>query len=226
LATGVILLHDGVDLLQDAERMPLWPFSTMEIGRDWLKFSDRLIGELLTFGVPFVAWLVWRKMTGRATLALPGTSARARWATGAYVVAVLLATLGMVHLRREREAQMDRAEELLRAGQLNDALSALDAAEGWPASFGKGDVLRGRVFVRMGDEARAEETFLRAYRNHPNSFWTIAVLAEFYASRGPADSRRTRSAPFVDRLRREFAGDESFAGVIERIDRNLTTDGK
>ena len=226
LATGVILLHDGVDLLQDVERMPLWPFSTMEIGRDWLMFSDRLIGEFLTFGVPFVAWLVWRKVTGRPTLTIPGLPARARWATGAYVGAVLLATLGVVHLRAERETQMDRAEELLRAGQLHDALSALDAAEGWPSYPGQGDLLRGRVFARMGDEARAEEMFLRVYRNDPNAFWPVAVLAEFYASRGPADARRTRSAPYVDRLRREFAGNESFPRVIERIDRHLTTDGK
>jgi membrane-bound metal-dependent hydrolase YbcI (DUF457 family) len=226
VTTGVLLLHDGLDLLQDAGRMPLWPFSTMEIGRDWLRFDHRVIGELLTFGVPFVAWLVWRKVTGRSTLGMQEEPAGARWAIAAYVGAVLFATLGVVHLREERETQMDRAKQLLRAGRFTEALSALDAAEEWPSSPGQGDLLRGRVFATMGDETRAEHTFLRAYRNDPHAFWTNAVLAEFYASRGPADARRTRSAPYVERLRREFARNDAFPRVIERIDRELTSGGE
>jgi membrane-bound metal-dependent hydrolase YbcI (DUF457 family) len=226
VTTGVILLHDGLDLLQDAGRMPLWPFSSVEVGRDWLRFNHRVIGELLTFGVPFVAWLVWRKVTGRPTLGMQGEPAGARWAIAAYVGTVLLATLGVVHLREERETQMDGAEELLRAGRFTEALSALDAAEDWPSSPGQGDLLRGRVFARMGDGARAEDTLLRAYRKEPNAFWTNAVLAEFYASRGPANARRTRSAPYVARLRREFARHDAFPRVIARIDRELTSRGE
>jgi tetratricopeptide (TPR) repeat protein len=186
-------------------------------------FDNRLTGELLTFGVPFVAWQVWRLASGRPAAPALDMPAAARWSAWMFVTGVLLVTLGVVHLREERETQMDRAEDLLREGQFQAALASLDAAERWPSSSGDGDLLRGRIYARMGDDGRAEELFLRAYREDPDDFWPVAVLAEFYAARGPADVRRARSAPYVDRLRRDFAGNEAYPRVIERIERNLST---
>jgi hypothetical protein len=219
LAAGVIVLHDVMDLLQDAERMPFWPLSTRQIGVDWLMFTDRLVGELVVFGVPFAAYLVSRLTRGRPADLAP-SSAVTRWVTGALVGVVLIASLGVVHLRQERRVQMDRAEELLRAARFDEALAAIDAAERWPSAVGHGDLLRGRVYLGMGQYDRAEEAFMRAHQKDPDAFWPTALLAEFHASTGPDETRRARSAPYVDILRNRFAGHEAATRVLERIDQN------
>ncbi len=220
LATGVIALHDVVDLFQDAERTPFWPFSMRPAGVDWLMFTDRLVGELAVFGVPFAAYLVWQRVRRRSVVSEPSSSA-GRWVTGAFVCAVLVVSLGIVHLRQERQTQMDRAEALLRSGRLEEALATIDAAEQWPSSPGRGDLLRGRVYVRMGRDDQAEAVFLRAHDRAPNTFWPTAVLAEFYASRGPIETRRARSAPYIETLRARFSGWEAFGRVMERIEQHL-----
>lgn len=221
LAAGVIVLHDTLDLFQDVERMPLWPFSMRQIGVDWLMFDDRLAGEAVAFGLPFAAYQIWRIATRRPLRGADPAPAVARWPTGLFMVCVLATTVGVVHLRETREAQMRGAEELLGDGRFEEALVSIDAAERWPSSAGRGDLLRGRVYVRMGDDVRAEEVLLRSYRNDPDAFWPAAMLAEFHASRGPAQTRRARSAPYVETLRARFAGHDAFPRVIERIERDL-----
>lgn len=223
LATGVILLHDALDLFQDAERMPLWPFSIREVGVDWLMFDNRLAGEAVVFGLPFAVYQAWRVVTGRPILGAGSVPAVARWSAGLVVCGVLATTVGVIQLRQDRGAQMHRAEELLRAGRLDEALAAIDAGERWPASPGDGDLLRGRIYARMGDDVRAEEVFLRAYRNDPDEFWPTAVLANFYASRGPAEARRARSAPYVETLRARFAGHEAFPRVMGWVEQGLAS---
>jgi hypothetical protein len=221
LAAGVIVLHDALDLFQDVERMPLWPLSMRQVGLDWLMFTDRLTGEVVAFGLPFAAYQVWRIATRRPLLGADPAPAAARWTTGLFIGCVLATTVGVIHLRETRETQMGRAEDLLRAGRLTEALASIDAAERWPSSAGQGDLLRGRIYVRMGADTRAEEVFLRAYRNDPEAFWTAAALAEFYAARGSAETRRARSAPYVETLRERFGGHDGFLRVMERIERSL-----
>jgi hypothetical protein len=65
-------------------------------------------------------------------------------------------------------------------------------------------------------------SYLRAYRGDPENFWAVADLAEFYASHGTAAERRTRSAPYVEELRRRFSRNTSFGAVIDRVERAVS----
>lgn len=220
LAATVILLHDALDLLQDVERMPLWPFSMRQVGVDWLMWTDRLAGEAIAFGLPFAAYQAWRLATKRPWLGADPASGAAHGIAGVFICGVLVVTTGLVQLRETRDAQMRRGEDLLREGRFDAALASAAAAERWPATRGRADLLRGRIYLRMGEDDRAAEMFLRAHRRTPG-FWTTAALAEFHASHGPVETRRARAAPFIDALRARFAAHDRFPDVMDRIDRNL-----
>jgi Tfp pilus assembly protein PilF len=84
------------------------------------------------------------------------------------------------------------------------------------------DLLRGRAYLGLGDAARAEASFRRAYEREPDNFWTVASLAEFYASHGTNAERRQKSAPYVDELQRKFPGQSSLPRVLERIGKDVS----
>lgn len=221
LATGVLLLHDALDLLQDVERMPLWPLSMRQVGTDWLMFTDRLSGEAVAFGLPFAAYQLWRIATRRPLLGATTTTAAVRWTAGLFACGVLVTTVGVSYLRDIRGAQLRAAEAHWRSGELHEALAFIDAAERWPSSAGRGDLLRGQVYAVMGQDEQAEQAMLRAYRRNPDAFWPNAVLAEFHASRGSVSTRLERSAPYVEVLRTRFATHEALPSVMARIQQHI-----
>jgi membrane-bound metal-dependent hydrolase YbcI (DUF457 family) len=222
LAAGSIVLHDVLDILQDAKRMPFWPLSERRIGVDWLASSDRLWWELVVFGVPFALYEIWRFRTRRRLAPMaPAPTSRAVWIGRGLVLAVALSAFTVLELRSERGRQMGRAEALVRARKFTEALTAIDAADRWPLSSVTADLLRGRSYEGLGDTSRAEAAFLRAYEREPDSFWTVASLAEFYASHGTSAERQQRSAPYVGQLQRKFPAHAALPRVLERIRRDV-----
>jgi hypothetical protein len=223
LATGSIVLHDVLDLLQDGQRMPFWPLSEFRIGVEWLASSDRLWWELVVFGLPFAIYEIWRDSSRRrAPIAVaPAPASRAVWIGRALVVAVLLSAFTVLELRRVRGRELDRAETLIRGRKYADALVAIDAGDRWPLSSVTVDLLRGRAYLGLGDAVRAEASFLRAYEREPDNFWTVASLAELYASHGTRVERAQKSARYVDELKRKFPGQSSLPRVLERVRRDI-----
>jgi hypothetical protein len=74
----------------------------------------------------------------------------------------------------------------------------------------------------MGDRPRAEAYYLRAYLADPTYFWAVADLALFYASSGePIAERRRLAAPYLNRLRTEFAGHPGLPEILARVERKL-----
>jgi tetratricopeptide (TPR) repeat protein len=222
LSVGSIVLHDALDLLQDGKRMPFWPLSEHRMGVEWLALSDRLWWELVVFGLPFAIYEIWRFMSlrRRAPIAVAPASG-AVWIGRALVLAVALSAFTVLELRSERGRQMGRAEALVRARKFTEALTAIDAADRWPLSSVTADLLRGRSYEGLGDTSRAEAAFLRAYEREPDSFWTVASLAEFYASHGTSAERQQRSAPYVGQLQRKFPAHAALPRVLERIRRDV-----
>jgi len=223
VAAGAIALHDAMDLLQDSERTPFWPLSARQIGVDWFAEPNRLWGEVLAFGVPFVIFEVWRARRRRAGPAMPRPQVHQGlvWAGRGLILTVLLAALTVLSLREFRQRQLDQAIALRRAGRFDEALAQVERAERWPSSFGAGDITRGEAYDGLGDRGQAEEAFLRAYYRNPDDFWPVAVLAQHYAAHGTREERRKRSAPLVAILQRQFADDEALGRVLEAIERSI-----
>jgi membrane-bound metal-dependent hydrolase YbcI (DUF457 family) len=222
LAVGSILFHDLLDLLQDTDRAPFWPITERVIGSGLLALPNRLSGELMIFGLPYALYEGWRYLRRRST-ARSGRrpSSGLIWAGRGLVIMLLLSAVAVQRVRGDRRRQMNLAERLLRSGQFAEALTAADAADRWPspANPGRADIVRGEAYEGLGDNARAEMFYLRAYQSDPENFWAVADLAEYYASHGTAAERRQRSAPYVEELRRRFSGNRSFHAVLDRVER-------
>jgi hypothetical protein len=223
IAAGAIVLHDTMDLLQDSERVPFWPLSTRQMGVDWFAEPNRLWGEVLAFAMPFALFEVWRatRRRPRPAASRPPVQPGVVWAGRGLVLAVLLGALTVLSLREMRERQMDEAIAMRRAGRFAEALAQVERAERWPSSFGAGDITRGEAYDGLGDRARAEAAFLRAYDRNPDEFWPVAVLAQHYAAHGTREERRQRSAPFVETLRRQFADEDALGRVLDGIERSI-----
>ena len=226
LGIGSILLHDLLDLLQDADRVPFWPISNRAIGSGWLALPNRLSSELLIFGLAFAIYEGWRFYRQRRSPAGRGrrSSSALIWAGRGLVIIFLVSAVAVQRARDDRRHHLNLAGQLLRSGQFAEALQAADASDRWPssASAGRSDIIRGEAYEGLGDTARAEMFYLRAYRNDPENFWAVADLAEFYASHGTPAERRQRSAPYVEELRRRFSGNGAFRTVMDSVERAVS----
>ena len=224
LAVGSILLHDGLDLLQDAQRLPFWPFWTHRFGVEWLTVPNRILGEVLFLGIPFAVYEAWRVVRARRSDAapVPPPATALSWIGRGLVVAVLLSACGVLYLRLVRERQMTHAQDLYHAGRYAEALLAVDEADRWPMSSVSGDMLRGQTYDRLGDVVNAEVSFMRAYERAPEDFWAVASLAEYYASHGTAERRRQRSAPYAEELKRRFPEYAALQRVLTSIERSIS----
>jgi membrane-bound metal-dependent hydrolase YbcI (DUF457 family) len=225
IAVGSILVHDLLDLLQATDRAPLWPLSRQMLTVGWLALPNRSASELLLFGIPCTAYLVWRGR--RRAAAVPSDvrePARFRGLTRATVGGLVIAAVTMQTVRRNRERQVDEAERLLRHGEYRAAIAAADRADVWPSVAGPGriDVVRGEAYEALGDGTRAETFYRRAYDNDPLNFWAVADLAEYYAAcdRPPAERRRL-ARQYLDELHRFFPGSADLEDVSARVARKL-----
>lgn len=222
LVVGTIVSHDLLDLLQDEERSPFWPFSSALIGASWIPLRNRLANELLLFGVPFAAFELTVLAAHVRQRGARHVLAERRWWVSVALVCVLLVAVGSgVWLRGERQRRLRTADRLLRTGQYAEALRTADDADRWPWRAGSGrlDVIRGDAYEGLGNLAAAEMHFLRAYEANPDDFRAMSSLAEFWASYGTAAERRNRAFPLVETLRTRFPRHPALAATLRRIER-------
>lgn len=224
-----ILTHDVLDLLQATDRQPWWPFSQRTVG-----FGDGLIPldpvhEVVLFGAAFLVFLGGFLLFGR--LRKPLSSGRGsecsvgvRWVGRGVLLAIILSACVTHYLRGVREMQYEEILVLLNENNFRGVLELADQAQRWPsvAKPGRLDYVRAVVHDSRGERDRAEEYYLRADRADPSYFWVVADLAVFHArGDGPPSERCRLSAPYVERLRRDFADHAALPGVLDRIERKL-----
>ncbi|HEY7172902.1 MAG TPA: metal-dependent hydrolase [Vicinamibacterales bacterium] len=225
LAVGSILFHDLLDLLQATDRAPLWPFSRRMLDAGWLALPNRSTSELLVFGIPCAAYIVWRARRHPVPRRVAGSERPALlWLTRAIVGGLVIAALATQTVRRTRERQVNEAERLLRRGEYRAAIEAADRADAWPSTArpGRIDVIRGEAHEALGDGKRAETFYRRAYENDPLNFWAVADLAEYYAACDrPLDERRRLAQQYLGELHRFFPGSADLADVSSRVEQKL-----
>jgi hypothetical protein len=85
------------------------------------------------------------------------------------------------------------------------------------------ELFRGEAYAGAGDRrVRAEQSFLRSIEADPAFFWAVAGMADLYASSDrPLDERQRQVAPYLARLRQDFAGHPALPRVLARIERKL-----
>ena len=74
----------------------------------------------------------------------------------------------------------------------------------------------------LGDRQRAEAAFVKGLDVDPHYFWGWVEMAVLQASTdAPPATRRQKTEPYLQVLRRDFAGHEAFDRCVERIERKL-----
>ena len=226
VSAATLLLHDVMDVLQNADRQPFWPFSSRPLTLERALVPESPAAEAMVFGALFAAYLVLHRLrrhrsAGRAQPAPAGAQA---WA-GRLFTAALVASAVTTHILRERrEAQLESARQRIERGDPGGALRELEAAARWPstAKAGRVDYLKGEALARLGDRDQAEAHYLRSLRADPGYFWALADLALLHA-RGPepAEERRRRAVPLLARLREEHPRHHALERVSQRVERAL-----
>ena len=222
-------LHDLLDLLQVSDRTPWWPFSARRVGSADALLPTSLRGEGLLFGSLWAAWLAGRAVGERARGAgwveVLARRERAAWVGRGLTVAIVLLAAITHHLRDVRYEHLGRARALIhRERDYGGALRELELAERWPSIASPGLIafFRGEAYAGAGDRVKAEAFFLRSLDTEPAFFWAVAGLADLHASSDrPLDERQRLAAPYLARLRQDFAGHPAFTRVLARIERNL-----
>jgi hypothetical protein len=226
-----LVVHDVLDLAQATDRAPWWPLSNRPIGFDLGLIPSDLLGEATVFGGLLLAFLALRHAAKRwagqnaVDPVIPGEG-RSRWVWlgWAFIAAVVLAAVVTHSLRDARDSQLETGRALVEERAYQAGLEALARAEPWPSTTkpGRIDYVRAEAYAGMGDRQRAEAYYLRAYRADPTYFWVVADLALFYASAGePLAERRRLVAPYLSRLRSEFAGYPVLPQILARVERKL-----
>lgn len=226
-----LLVHDVLDLAQATDRAPWWPLSDRPMSLDLAVIPTDFLHETAVFGGLLLAFLALRhaaqRWAGQKALdpAISGEGYRQRvWLSRGFIVAVLLTAAVTHSLRDRREAQLETGRALVEQRAYPAALEVLAQAERWPSSVNPGriDYVRAEAYAGMGDRRRAEAYYLRAYGADPMYFWTVADLAVFYASSSESVAERRRLiAPYLSRLRTEFARDPALPEILARVEGRL-----
>jgi len=229
-ASGAIMFHDLLDILQSTDRAPLWPWSTRIVSAGSL-LPRRTLPETALFLGAFIAFVLWRRLTGRTLGTLSGlfefrslASSAPVWVARALIVVVLMTAVSTRAVRSQRERAARDAARLNAQGRYAEALRVADTADRWPWPVrpGRLDLIRGEAHEGLGEAAVAERYYLQAYDEDPTNFWAVADLAEFHAaSNVPLEERRKLVQPYADELRRKFPRHEQLHTVMARIDRKL-----
>ena len=225
-----LVIHDMLDLAQTTDRAPWWPLSERRVGFDLSPLPADPVREAAVFLALFIGFLVLlhiiRRLSGHSVAYPLGTSGCRKhvWLGRVLIAVIFLAALLTHGLRAARESQLEVAGRLLEQRAYQASLDTLAGAERWPSTDkpGRVDYLRAEAYAGLGDRQAAETHYLRAYRADPGYFWIVADLALFYAASGqPIAERRQQVAPYVYRLRAEFARHPGLPRVLAGVDRKL-----
>ncbi len=219
LALLSIWFHDVLDLFQGTDRQPLWPLSGRDFGLDL--FPSGLMWEGIGFGL---LWVIAHRALGPSPPASRVGWSGATPAGAAIVIAILAVAAATAHLRDLREEQLEAARRAYAAGDNTRTLELLDLAERWPSTArpGRIDTLRGDACLELGDRRLARELYLAASDADPSYFWAVAGLALLEArGEGSSGARRSRAAPYVERLERQFARHAALRRVRAELEREL-----
>ena len=228
-----LLIHDVLDLLQATDRILWWPFSNRRIGNIEPIIPTSPVKEAMLFSVLVLTALVVHQLIvwfrrDRVQIVIRATqNVRPHsWLNVAVTGIMMLLAATTHHLRQLREEQFKQAEIFAQEKHAyNNALVLLEAAERWPSTTkpGRIDYLRAWTYEQLGDRHRAEEYYLRSDYADPMYFWNLVDLAAFYAvGPEPLPVREQRVAPYVQRLRQDFADHPDFAVELTRIAQRLT----
>jgi membrane-bound metal-dependent hydrolase YbcI (DUF457 family) len=224
VALGSVLAHDLLDMAQSTDRRPWWPFSLRHVHIGVLPIPVDATREVLLFGALFAGFVGLYAVIHRARPRSSDLAPALLWTGRILVVALMIAAIAVHALRAERERRLAEARSLLAHHRPVEALGALDEAERWPsmATPGRIDYLRAEAWLERGDRRRAEHYYQRADRTDPGVFWVVADLALFHASGdGSPEERQRAAAPFMERLRRDFAQHHALPAVLAKIERRL-----
>ncbi len=230
VALFCILLHDALDVLQGSDRTPWWPVSDRPVRFGRSIIPTGMYQELLLFGILFGVFLVWRRVwrKRRAGAVRQKLSWRCRpgsvWLGWALTASILAGAAGTHYLRGVRGRQFQLARTLLSDCEYRAAIAALDRADRWPSTAkpGRIDYTRAEALAQLQDREQAERYYLRACQADPSYFWALADLTVFYASSDePVEEKRRCCAPYIERLRREFADHKALPRVLSKLERKL-----
>jgi hypothetical protein len=230
LSSVCILIHDVLDMFQSTDRLPWWPLVQEPARLGVGLISDDPGWELLGFCAAFVLFLLWRWAARSPTRRIVPPDQRGGaggWAVwmGRGVIAVVIGAALTTHIMRDqRERQLQEARYRVEGGDYRGGLRLVEQADRWPSTAkpGRADYLRAVAFAGLGVGVQAESYYLRAFEADPTYFWVVVDLAVFYASADrPLGERRRMAAPYVDRLRTQFANRAELPRILGRIEREL-----
>jgi membrane-bound metal-dependent hydrolase YbcI (DUF457 family) len=230
-----LLVHDILDLAQATDRAPWWPLSDRHVSFELGLIPTDLLREAAVFGGLLLAFLAFRHAAhrwARQSAVHPRTSGQGQvrlvWLGRLFILAVVSAAVVTHSLRDARDSQLEAGRALVEQRAYQAALEVLAGAEPWPSTTkpGRIDSVRAEAYAGMGDRRRAEAYYLRAYLADSTYFWALADLALFYASSDePVAERRRLVAPYLSRLRAEFAGHPALPEILARVERRLAASG-
>lgn len=224
VALGSVLLHDVLDVAQSTAWLPWWPLSRAAVNLGVTLIPANPRREAIAFAALFALFAAGHVALRRRPPPEARTASGPRWAGRVLVVGLIAAAAITHHLRDSREQRLGEARALIAQRRHPEALAALDDAERWPSTAkpGRIDHLRGEAWFGLGNRARAEDHYRRSLEADPDFFWLVADLAMFHASGDLSSAeRRARAAPYLERLRRDFARHPALSTMLARIDRRL-----
>ncbi len=230
LALLLIGLHSVLDALQSTDRLPLWPVWNRPL-------PDRLTiipvdprDEAMLFAVLFVVFVIVRQIVlAESRSQTPATNNLAPPRAGAILgqvlaVAILFVAMGTHYLRATREEELQEAKARLRDSDFQAVLVWADRAARYPSTARPGqiDYLKAVAWEGLNNRELAERYYLTSYQADPWYFWCVGDLGFFYATSDlPPEERARQAAPYIRRLRKDFAQYEAQPRMLSRIERRL-----
>ena len=152
LVAGITIgLHDVLDILQSADRQPLWPLADRPFALARPLLPESPLGEAVVFGVLFLLYLCVARLRRRPGAGDDGRAPRGRLAWAGRIATAALVTLAVVThgLRGRRESQLEAARASIEHGDVRAGLLLLADAARWPstARAGRVDYLRAEAYA-------------------------------------------------------------------------------
>lgn len=225
LASATVFLHDLLDILQSTDRQPFWPFITVPVGTHISIIPKNPASEALLFAsLCLLALAVFRfirrHLSSTDTIQrLPGDRLQT-WSERVIIAAILATAVTCYHLRTQRLHDFQQIMPSLRQQNYQKMLTVLTQVDRWPGigKPGRIDYFRGLTYMKMGSTDAAEQHLLRAYRQDPEFFWSVADLALAYASSDrPAKTRAALTAPLLEELRKNFPTHPDLPEYLRKI---------